>query len=105
MGQKKYEVIISDAALNMLDSHIDFLARVNVNAARRTMDEILDNIESLQFNPERFPSYENRFLTDSHYRKMLSAKRYFIIYEISGNNVFVDYIVDCRQDYDWLIIS
>ena len=103
MSKKKYDVIISDAALSMLDSHVDFLARVNPNAAVKLMDEILGSIESLSENPERFPSYSNQFIPDSRYRKMLSSKRYLVLYEINNSTVFVDYIVDCRQDYEWLI--
>ncbi|MCG2788520.1 MAG: type II toxin-antitoxin system RelE/ParE family toxin, partial [Actinomycetia bacterium] len=36
-------------------------------------------------------------------RKMLICKRYLLIYQIKGNIVYVDYIVDCRQDYEWLL--
>jgi plasmid stabilization system protein ParE len=99
----EYDVIISDAALAMLDSHVDFLARVSVNAARKLLDEVLDDIASLSEHPQRFPVYNNQFIADCRYRKMLSAKRYLVIYEIDGSAVFVDYIVDCRQDYEWMI--
>ena len=99
----RYDIIVSDAALEMLDSHVDFLAKVSVKAAKRLADEIIRNIESLSENPGRFPIYETQFITDNRYRKMLSAKRYLVIYEISKLTVFVDYIVDCRQDYEWLL--
>ncbi len=102
MLKKKYDIVISDAALVMLDSHMDFLARVSKNAALKAIDEILGDIESLSENPQRFSTYENQF-SKNHYRKRLSAKRYLIIYEVSEDTVFVDYIVDCRQDYGWLI--
>ena len=99
----EYDVSVSDAALAMLDSHVDFLARVSVDAATKLMNEILDGIASLSSNPQRFPSYENQFIPYNRYRRMLSAKRYLVIYEIDGKNVYGDYIVDCRQDYEWLI--
>jgi len=102
-GDKIYSVVVSDAALAMLDSHIDFLARVNANAATSLMHEILDDIASLSEHPQRFPAYSNQFISDNRYRRMLSAKRYLILYEVDGLNVFVDYIVDCRQDYEWMI--
>jgi len=100
---KKYKITISDAAFTMLDSHADFLARVSKNAALRLMDDILDSIESLSENPERYPAFESLFVPDNRYRKLLSAKRYLVIYEIFGSDVFVDFIVDCRKDYQWLI--
>lgn len=87
----------------MLESHVDFLARVNIGAAEKLVDGILGDIGSLSENPQRFPIYENLFLFGHHYHKMLSARRYLVFYEIGKETVFVDYIVDCRQDYDWLI--
>ena len=30
-----YSIVVSDAALAMLDSHVSFLAKVSVNAAKR----------------------------------------------------------------------
>jgi len=100
---KKYDVIVSDAALAMLDAHANFLANVSKNAALKVMNEILSDIESLNKNPQRFPLYENPFISETIYRKMLSAKRYLVIYEVAADAVYVDFIVDCRQDYDWLI--
>ena len=98
-----YYVRVSDAALAMLDRHIDFLAKVNIQAAINLMDEILGDIESLSQFPERFPFLECEFIPEGCYRKMLSARRYLILFEIVGNDVCVDYIVDCRQDYEWLL--
>ena len=97
-----YDIIISDAALAMLDTHVDILVKVSVKAAQRLADEIIGDIRSLSANPGRFPMYENRFITDNRYHKMLSAKRYLVLYEIDQYTVAVDYIVDCRQDYEWL---
>jgi len=99
-----YEVTVSDAALAMLDSHVEFLARVSVKAAESLIDEILNDIESLSQFPERFPFFESEFIPTGRYRKMISAKRYLILYEINRNDVCVDYIIDCRQDYEWLLL-
>ena len=99
-----YEIIVSEAALSMLDNHIEFLARVSTQAAEILIDEILDDIASLSQFPERFPVFESEFIPYGRYRKMLSAKRYLVLYEVDGNDVCVDYIVDCRQDYEWLLL-
>jgi len=99
----EYEVIVSDAAYAMLDGHVVFLARVSSQAAVNLMDEILGDIESLSQFPERFPIFDNEFIPDGRYRKMLSAKRYLILYEIDLKTVYVDYIIDCRQDFEWLV--
>ena len=99
----KYDLEVSDAALAMLDSHIEFLARVNTHAATRLMNEILSDIESLSTFPERFPILDSEFIPDGRYRKMLTSKRYLVIYEIYENTVAVEYILDCRTDYEWLL--
>lgn len=39
----------------------------------------------------------------SKYRFILFEKRYMIIFQIVDDIVYADYVVDCRQDYDWLI--
>ena len=98
-----YDLVISDAALAMLDSHVEFLARVSEQAAINLMDTVLSDIASLSQFPERFPFFESTFIPDNRYRKMLSAKRYIVLYEICGNDVCIDYIVDCRQDFEWLL--
>ena len=99
----EYEVEVSDAALAMLDSHIEFLARVSTGAATRLMNEILRDIESLSTFPERFSIFDCEFIPDGRYRKMLTSKRYLVLYEIIENTVAVDYILDCRTDYEWLL--
>ena len=43
-------------------------------------------------------------VTEGKYRYMISCKRYRIVYQIDGNNVYVDDIQDCRQDDDKRII-
>ncbi|MCL1918450.1 MAG: type II toxin-antitoxin system RelE/ParE family toxin [Peptococcaceae bacterium] len=102
MNGKIYSVIISDAALQMLDSHIYFLAKVSQDAATKMMNQILHDIESLSQNPARYPVYDSQFI-EPRYRKMLTSKRYLVLYEITDDAIYVDYIVDCRQDYEWLI--
>ena len=37
------------------------------------------------------------------YHKMFVEKWYLILYQIKDQIVYVDYIVDCRQDYRWLV--
>ena len=98
MSNREYEIIISEDVHACLDRHVEFLARVSVVAARKTADSILDDIESLKTLPHRCPAYENEFIPHGRYRKLLSGKRYFVIFEIGDEAVFVDYIIDCRQE-------
>jgi len=34
---------------------------------------------------------------------MFVEKWYLILYQIKEQTVYVDYIVDCRQNYSWLV--
>ena len=36
-------------------------------------------------------------------RKIVIAGRYLGPYQIKDETVYVDYILDCHKDYDWLI--
>ena len=78
----KYNLIISQDVMNMLDSHAEFLARVSKSAARRLVDSILADIESLSELTERCPAYENQFVPRGRYRQLLSCKRYLIILKL-----------------------
>jgi len=100
---KRYKVTVADRAKMMLGAHIKFLAQVNPSAARKTKTELLAAIRSLANMPERFPFFEDEFVPRNKYRKMFVEKWYLVLYQIRDNTVCVDYIVDCRQDYSWLV--
>ena len=99
----QYRVIASDRARQMLAGHIRFLAQKSPTAARRTKNELIDAIRSLSTIPERFPFFNTDFIPPNKYHKMFVEKWYLILYQIRDQTVYVDYIVDCRQDYGWLV--
>ncbi len=100
-----YKVIVSDRARQMLAGHVRFLAQESPKAARRTKNELIDAIRSLSSMPERFPFLNVEFIPVNKYHKMFVEKWYLILYQIKDQTGYVDYIVDCRQDYGWLIRS
>ena len=69
----------------------------------QNMNELMDAISSLSTMPEHFPFMNAEFIPLNKYHKMFVEKRYLILYQIKDRKVYVDYIVDCRQDYGWLI--
>ena len=101
---RKLEVKISGEARRMLMDHVFFLANVNQTAAETLRADMIANIQSLENFPERFPYLEpdNR---KNPYRKMFVPKWYLVLYIIERDQVFVDYVLDCRQDYRWLLES
>ena len=98
-----YKVIISDRAKQMLGTHIRFIAQVNKEAAKAKKEEILLALRSLSEMPQRFPFFEDNYIPPNKYHKMFIKNWYLILYQIQYDTVFVDYIMDCRKDYSWLI--
>jgi hypothetical protein len=103
-GDKQYTVVISERAAEMLVSHTRFLAQVSETAASRLITAFAKNAGSLEANPERnpwlpTPSPLISIVPEHKYRKLLFEKRYLMVYQIKGNRVYVDAVVDCRQDY------
>lgn len=100
---KRYKVIVSDRAKRMLGTHICFMAQVNKEAAVAKKKEIMTAMRSLCQMPQRFPFFEELYITPNKYHKMFIEKWYLVLYQIQDDTVYVDYILDCRKDYSWLI--
>lgn len=100
-NRPQYKVIISDRSRQMLGQHIRFLAQKSPAAARKKKNQLIDAICSLSVMPERFPFLRADFIPVNKYHKMF-VEKFLIIYQIKDQTVYVDYIVDCRQDYGWL---
>ncbi|PKM39736.1 MAG: plasmid stabilization protein [Firmicutes bacterium HGW-Firmicutes-8] len=102
-ANRRYHVIISERAAEMLVQHARFLTQVSAQAADKLRRDIVESVKSLQEFPERGSWLTDRVLPVDKYRKLLVDKRYLLIYQIKGDTVYLDYIVDCRQDYGWLL--
>ncbi len=100
---KKYKAIVSDRAKRMLGTHIRFMAQVNKEAAAAKKKEIMAVMRSLSQMPQRFPFFEEQYITPNKYHKMFIKKWYLVLYQIQDDIVYVEYILDCRKDYSWLI--
>ncbi len=53
--------------------------------------------------PFRCPWLTAEYLPANKYRYLIFEKRYLMIYQVRDNTVYVDYVVDCRRDYGWLL--
>ena len=102
-GHREYTVVISDEATQMLVSHSRFLAQVSESAAFQLIAEFECKVNSLKTFPECNPWLSDPLLPAGKYRKLLMAKKYLLIYQVKGNTVYIDAVVDCRQDYNWLL--
>ncbi len=99
---RKYKVIVSDRAKRMLGTHIRFMAQASREAAVAKKKELMSAMRSLSQMPQRFPFFEEMYITPNKYHKMFVEKRYLILYQIQDDTVYVEYILDCRKDYSWL---
>lgn len=100
---KRYKVIVSDRAKRMLGTHIRFMAQVNKQAAAAKKKEIMTAIRSLSQMPQRFPFFDELYITPNKYHKMFIEKWYLVLYQIQDDTVYVEYILDCRKEYSWLV--
>ena len=99
----KYKVIISDRTKEMLSMHIRFLAQINKTAATKLKSRLVEEIRSLQDMPQRYPFFNENYIPANKYHKLYVENWYLVLYQIRDDTVYVDWIVDCRQDYQWLL--
>jgi len=100
---QRYNVNVSDRAKNMLGANVKFLAQKSPSAARDMKDKIITAIRSLSSIPERCPFFDSDFVPRNKYHKMVVDSRYLLLFQIKDSVVLVDYILDGRQDYSWLV--
>ncbi len=95
---KRYEVVVSHRAELMPASHIAFLARVSMKAARRLRDEFAEMLDALETSPFLFAEAEEEHIPEG-YRKALFGKRYLAVFYVEKNTVYLDAVLDCRMDH------
>ena len=100
---KLYKVRISEEAQRGLGRIVSFIELNSIQAARELKKDLLAEISSLKFLPERTPFLEGEFIPFNKYHKLVIRRNYLVIYQIKDDTVLVDYVIDCRQDYEWLI--
>jgi plasmid stabilization system protein ParE len=93
----KYSVILSSRVEAQLLQHTEFLARVSIPAAKRFRAEYARMLDRLEDNPHQFPLETDPNLPADRYRKALFAKRYKALFSIAEGTVYLDAVVDCRQ--------
>ena len=100
---KLYKVKISEEAQRGLGNIVSYVALNSIQAARVLKKDLVAEISSLKLFPERTPFLEGEFIPFNKYHKLVVRKNYLVIYQIKDDTVWVDYVIDCRQDYQWLI--
>lgn len=99
----EYRVVISDRAKQMLGQHIHFLSLVNKGAAVELKKRFVEELRSLRFLPQRYPFLHTDFIPPNKYHKLTVKNWFLVLYQIRDDTVYVDWIIDCRQDYEWML--
>lgn len=94
----KYEVIVSRRAEETLLLHVRFLSNVSIRAAKILRDAFKETIGKLSSNPFQFQEELDLNLPKGKYRWSILLRRYKVVFFVKGNKVFVDAVVDCRQE-------
>ena len=99
----KYTVVVQERAKDMLVAHVRFLSQVSISAADRLVADFSEKASSLEYNPKRCPWLNDPMIPSYKYRKLLFGKRYLLVFQVFEDLVSIDAMVDCRQDYGWLL--
>ena len=100
---KQYKVIVSERAKRNLAKITTHIAIEDAMYSRKVKTEIVSALKSLAMLPERCPFFEGEFMPYNKYHKLVIDGKYIALYVIQEDLVMVEYIIDCRQDYQWLI--
>ena len=104
MEDKNYHVQINPAAIIKFTGHVEFLARINENAALSLIDNYEEALCFLEDSPEICPPYYPRIPIEAELRYKLFGNCYRIVFEVIDSDVFAYDIQDCRQDSDKSLI-
>lgn len=102
MPDKEYQVIVSSQASYMMVLYADHLAHVSPGAAERLTDEFQEKANSLARMPCRGRPFEAECIPRGRYRALMVGKWYQLIYRVEGDTVYIDTVIDSRQDFQWL---
>ncbi|MDR2897557.1 MAG: type II toxin-antitoxin system RelE/ParE family toxin [Spirochaetaceae bacterium] len=101
MMQQMYSVILAERAEEMLLSHTEFLAQVRGSGAYRLIEDFKKAADMLAGNPFQFPFADEMDVPGipvETYRKCLFGWRYKALYLVEDDQVYIDAIVDGRQE-------
>jgi hypothetical protein len=93
----KYKVIVSKHVAEHLLEHVRFISNVSLVAARNFISEYESILNRLENNPFEF-QIDTSFDNPDEYRRAVFSKWYKCIFLIKGSTVYIDSVIDCRQD-------
>ena len=101
MPSRKYKIQTSHRADRMMLLHVEFLSRVSISAARRLIASFKKTESLIASNPLIFPFADDLDAPDmplNTYRKCIVDNRYKMIFSVEETDVYIDAVIDCRQE-------
>ena len=98
-----YKVVVTDEAEEDLNQFIQYLlfAKKNKQAARNVLDDFEDTVKRLKYVASSLKICDNPHLQSFGYRRInFQQHRYFMLYRIENDGVYVDDIFHELQDYE-----
>ena len=99
----EYRVVISEQAKTDVGNHVAFLAAKSVEAAHALRQRLIAEIRTLESFPMRYPFFNEPHIPPNKYHKLFVEKYYLVLYQVKDDTVFVDLILDTRQELPWLL--
>lgn len=87
-------IFISKKARDELYLHSLYKRKYSIQCAMQFFKDFNSKIQSLYLFPYMYPKISK----NSFYRKILFNKKYIIIYFINGNSIYIDSIINCKQN-------
>lgn len=102
-----YKIVVTAEAEEDLNQFIQYLlfAKKNKQAARNVLDDFEDTVKRLKYVASSLKICDNPHLQSFGYRRInFQQHRYFMLYRIENDVVYVDDIFHELQDYENRII-
>ena len=80
-----------------------FIGNVSKESAVKLNHEFQTSIKKIEADPKSYPFFSGDYIPNNKYRKYVVSKRYIIIYQVIEDIISIDYVVDTRTDYSWLL--
>ena len=100
MANQTFKIYVDKPALEKFALHLEFLANISEQAATKLHNAYAESLAILESFPRACPAYISHLYPQREFRSRIFGKRYRIVFEILGNEIYVFDIQDCRQDYD-----
>ena len=101
MENKKYRVDVTDECYDSLKIHLQFIASVSIEAAKVFREAFFELLEKLEDFPEANIAVSLKSRPDIIYRRAVLGKYHAVLYEVHGQAVSVDMVLDLRHSQEY----